>query len=126
MSEASFQDAVVLALQTRYKAALYLERRNVGAVVTRDRAGNQTGMFHASKSVGAADYFGILGGLHFEVEFKAAKGKQREGQVRFQQRMEGLAVPYFLLAPGKGEALGLAVDRAVALFAEWAQTTGAA
>jgi len=114
----------VYALQKRYGSRLYLERRNVGAVVTRDRSGAATGMFHASKVVGAADYFGILrdteisDARHFEIEFKAAKGKQREGQRRFQARMETLGVPYLLWKFSPAASLEVNVERCLILFAD--------
>lgn len=101
-SEATFQGEVVLALQKRYGLRIYLERRNVGAVVTRDRSGNKTGVFKASSVVGAADYHGYLDGRPFEIEFKAAAGKQRDAQKAFEKRMEALGVPYFLFGESAG------------------------
>lgn len=101
-SEATFQGRVVLALQQRYGLRIYLERRNVGAVVTRDRAGNKTGVFKASSNVGAADYHGYFDGGHpFELEFKAGT-KQRDAQKAFELRMASIGVPYFLFEAADG------------------------
>lgn len=116
--EIDFMNALMVGLQRAYKERIYVERRNVGTVVTRDRAGQRTGVFHASRVVGAADITGAIAphGQRFEVETKMADGELSDEQRVFRDRMLGLGVVHVVIAYDDGLDLEKNVERGVGLF----------
>lgn len=99
-TEHEWQTALMLGLQRALGADLYLERRNVGSVITRDRSGAETGLFRASQVKGAADLHGYYRGVPFELECKAVGGRLSDDQKRFAARMYAVGVRYRVATAG--------------------------
>lgn len=116
--EIDFMNALMIGLQRAYKERIYVERRNVGTVVTRDRAGQRTGVFHASRVVGAADITGAIAphGQRFEVETKMSEGRLSDEQRVFRDRMLRLGVLHIVITYDDSLDLETNVERGVVRF----------
>lgn len=96
-SETSRQNSALIELQKAWPDAVF-DRRNVGKA--RDP---RTGRVIKFNSKGQADVWGIVGGLHVEIEMKAKTG-QSKAQQNWQRAVERAGGVY-LIAHSPEEAV---------------------
>lgn len=112
-AEIPWMNELSKAICASFGRSIVCERRNVGTVVTRDRSGKATGVFHASKVKGAADLFGSYGpiGHHFEIETKAKDGVLSSDQIKFAARCAEVGTTYLVIPHDPTQTMDQNIER---------------